>query len=302
MNSLLVRVITGVVLIVVMFSLIYNPGPYMSYLLAAVLFFVTVGVYEYFHMVLPAKKFSHVPFLISLAASLAVVVWCYSFSIERYAITHFQAPSSFALDFIHGFPATGLVLFFIVFLTLMTLLVYLLVTEKIEEAPQVISLSILPLFYIAIPISMLLLLRAEQSGYVFLWWLAVMTSTTDIMGYVFGKTIGNHKMGWKLSPNKTWEGYIGGLAGQLVLSFVVYYILRFYFEIPDISFVVLFMTALAIYFLAVIGDLSESLIKRSVGVKDSGKIVPGHGGVLDRIDSYLTTLPGFYLALKLFIL
>lgn len=144
-------------------------------------------------------------------------------------------------------------------------------------------------------------MRAEKSGYILLWLLAVMTSMTDIMGFVFGKTMGKHKMGWRLSPNKTREGYIGGLVGQLFATSIAGYAFQYFLDLPEIPPLQLLGIAGVIYILAVTGDLSESLIKRSAGVKDSGKIIPGHGGVLDRIDSYLLTLPGYYMIQQFFL-
>ncbi|SNZ07090.1 phosphatidate cytidylyltransferase [Persephonella hydrogeniphila] len=100
----------------------------------------------------------------------------------------------------------------------------------------------------------------------------------DTMAYFVGKMVGKHKFAPRLSPKKTWEGALGGIAGSVVLGGVVAY----YLEVKD-AFIPVVLSA----FLIQIGDLFESFIKRQVGQKDSSNLIPGHGGVLDRIDALI---------------
>lgn len=120
----------------------------------------------------------------------------------------------------------------------------------------------------------------------------------DTGAYLVGTAIGRHKMSPRLSPKKSWEG----LAGGLILCTVTPLLVRWLAEIcdgyfPDISTPALCMTGAAVSILATWGDLFESMIKRSTGVKDSGKLIPGHGGILDRIDSLLFVAPTLWLIL-----
>jgi len=111
----------------------------------------------------------------------------------------------------------------------------------------------------------------------------------DTFAYIVGKSIGKHKLFERISPKKTIEGFIGGLVFTMIGS----YILSMYFTF--FSPVVWVCTGLIVGFFGTIGDLIESKFKRTAGVKDSGKIMPGHGGILDRLDSVIFAIPFLYL-------
>ena len=133
-----------------------------------------------------------------------------------------------------------------------------------------------------------------------LFLLAAMASVwvADISAYVCGRAFGRHKLAPAISPGKTWEGAAGAVAGVLIFGWVVAWLAG---RAPDASGGwLLFSTALIVLTaVSIIGDLFESLVKRQAGVKDSGAILPGHGGVLDRIDSLTSTLPLVGLAVLL---
>jgi phosphatidate cytidylyltransferase len=115
----------------------------------------------------------------------------------------------------------------------------------------------------------------------------VVTSSVDTGAYLVGKSIGKHKLAPTLSPGKTWEGAVGGFLGALVVGSVLGWLLRL-----PLGFA---LTAAALIgVLAQLGDLSKSAIKREIGIKDFGSLIPGHGGVLDRFDSLLFTAPTVY--------
>jgi phosphatidate cytidylyltransferase len=127
----------------------------------------------------------------------------------------------------------------------------------------------------------------------------LLTWASDIGAYAVGRTMGRHKLIPSVSPGKTVEGAIGGLiAGMLLAWIYAYWVLRpvthLDFRLPPLG--VLFFGALGSV-AAQVGDLAESLLKREAGVKDSSHLIPGHGGVLDRIDSLLFVLPVSYLVL-----
>lgn len=113
--------------------------------------------------------------------------------------------------------------------------------------------------------------------------------TNDTFAYIVGKSFGKTKLFERISPKKTIEGFIGGLVFTMVGS----YILSLYFTF--FSPVTWIMTGLIVGFFGTIGDLIESKFKRTAGVKDSGKIMPGHGGILDRLDSVIFAIPFLYL-------
>ncbi len=125
-----------------------------------------------------------------------------------------------------------------------------------------------------------------------LFLLAAMASVwvADISAYVIGRRYGRHKLAPTISPGKTWEGAVGAVAGVLLYGTIVAWAAD---RLPNgLGAWVLFSLALTVLTaISIIGDLFESLVKRQAGAKDSGAILPGHGGVLDRIDSLTSTLP-----------
>ena len=108
---------------------------------------------------------------------------------------------------------------------------------------------------------------------------------SDIGAYAAGKTFGKHKMAPQISPGKTWEGWAGGFILTLIVGWAVGFML------PELPLAHRLVAAGVVAVFAPLGDLAESMLKRSVGVKDSGSIMPGHGGLLDRFDAFLLVLP-----------
>jgi phosphatidate cytidylyltransferase len=112
---------------------------------------------------------------------------------------------------------------------------------------------------------------------------------TDIGAYMIGRQIGRHKLMPKVSPNKTVEGFVGGILSAVVVAAV--YLLVDRQVVGNYSFVVTLVLVVIFSIFAQFGDLVESAIKRHFGVKDSGKLIPGHGGILDRFDSLIFVFP-----------
>lgn len=131
-------------------------------------------------------------------------------------------------------------------------------------------------------------LEPEKTFTLEVFMLFVLIWSSDTFAYLTGKFFGKHKMAPKISPKKTWEGFAGGVVLTLVLGF---FIEKYFPELRGNWMIV----GLLVSIFAPLGDLVESQLKRSFAVKDSGNIIPGHGGVLDRLDSFIICAPVVYL-------
>ena len=126
------------------------------------------------------------------------------------------------------------------------------------------------------------------TGAILLLYIFVLVWATDTGAYFVGRTFGKRKLAPKVSPGKTVEGFIGGVSVALLISLIVYYSNLFNIKL-NVFFISSFFAILA----SVLGDLTESMFKREAGIKDSGNLIPGHGGILDRIDSLTAAVPIF---------
>jgi len=178
--------------------------------------------------------------------------------------------------------------------------------ELSSEYPAAAA-SVFSFTYIALPLGMLVQLRQQWAGAFFLLYLLLVVWAGDIFAYFVGKSIGRHFMSPRISPKKTWEGAVASLTASVAVGVLLFRyatplssaMLRagliqrrdglFGLEQPALGPILLLTIALNIA--AQLGDLVESLIKRGAGVKDSGAILPGHGGMLDRIDALLFAAP-----------
>ena len=145
--------------------------------------------------------------------------------------------------------------------------------------------------------------QIEQFGIYLIFYGLICALATDSGAQLAGMAFGKHKMSPNISPKKTVEGAIGGLIFSLILNGVamILYNRLADFKMDEFAVTVLLAACLPVSFLGIMGDLSASVLKRNFGVKDFGKIFPGHGGVMDRFDSSMFTLPVTYaLALTVF--
>jgi phosphatidate cytidylyltransferase len=141
---------------------------------------------------------------------------------------------------------------------------------------------------------LLLLHRFDAHGPGLVMLLLVAVVLTDTGAFFTGKSIGKHKLAPVVSPNKTWEGSAGGFAAALIGMAVLFALQRQGLAFPEWSLSRYIATGALLSVVSQIGDLFESALKRSAGVKDSGRLFPGHGGVLDRCDGFLFAAPLLY--------
>ncbi len=213
----------------------------------------------------------------------------------------------------HGLLLFGSVYLYLEGITVVALpviiLIYLLILFasaifiKRQDILHGIIYSVFGQMYITMPLSLLMVLsytyqqNMSSSGYdwspllalfVFIW-------VNDTAAYFIGSLIGKHKLIPHISPKKSVEGFIAGILFTMLSSFVF---ARFFPEFSSLHWMGL---ALVVALFGTVGDLFESLIKRTCSVKDAGRLIPGHGGIMDRIDSLLVAIPAAYLYLILFL-
>ena len=153
---------------------------------------------------------------------------------------------------------------------------------------------IFSVLFISVPLACLINIRQSDNGLVYIYLILVATWASDTGAYLVGKKWGKRKMSPSISPNKTLEG----LAGGIFLTIGVFVLWHLYDSISILSAVLL---GIVVSLSATAGDLLESFLKRNAGVKDSGSLIPGHGGILDRIDALLFTAPVWYIFMKFFL-
>src|ERR1700674_2157926 len=216
------------------------------------------------------------------------------------AVTAAETPQVSALKFVLGIGFASAIAPFI-FLTIAMR------RAEMSGAYPAAAASAFAFVYIALPMAMLVQLRQQWAGTFWLLYLLLVVWAGDIFAYFVGRSVGRHLMAPRISPKKTWEGAAASLAASLVVGTLMFtyalqissFLLRvgliqrrdglFGLEKPELWPILLLTVVLNIA--AQLGDLVESLIKRGAGVKESGNILPGHGGLLDRIDALLFAAP-----------
>jgi phosphatidate cytidylyltransferase len=290
---LLKRIATALVLIpIVMLLVLRAPVPVLAVVAAAVAlitvqeFLKLTESYGVQPMRLPTYIFVGLLFLL-LAANAAA-----------------DTPQLSALKFVVGMGfACALASFLFLTITMRR--------AQMSSAYPAAAASVFAFAYIALPMAMLVELRQQFAGAFWVLYLLLIVWAGDIFAYFVGRSLGRHLMAPRISPKKTWEGAAASVAASLLVGSLLFtyalpissFLLRvglitrrdglFGLEKPELLPIVLL--TITVNIAAQLGDLVESLIKRGAGVKDSGTILPGHGGMLDRIDALLFAVPVLWL-------
>ena len=186
---------------------------------------------------------------------------------------------------------------FVMFPTTFALAAIVQLWKQSEQPFRDAAYTLVPMLYVAIPLSLMLMLASDSAyGVVMVMMLVAMVWVNDSGAYIGGSLIGKHKMWVRHSPGKTWEGTAFGVAVTILLAVIAGPRIQ-----PDIAWYHWLVLGLICSVVDTFGDLVESMLKRSVGVKDSGSIMPGHGGFLDRFDSLLIIMPFAYAYIVLII-
>lgn len=208
--------------------------------------------------------------------------------------------SVFTCIFFYLFSLTGALVTLMIFIVALT---FIPVFNRAKSTIESLSLSILACIYPTALLIPLMLTNTLGSISTFALILTfVISPCADVFAYLVGRTLKGKKLCPEISPNKTISGAIGGLIGGMVGSIVVYLLTKntFTYHLQVSPYVYFAVVGLVASFLTEIGDLVESYVKRSFAVKDSGKIFPGHGGVLDRFDGLIFASIFIYFVVALF--
>jgi phosphatidate cytidylyltransferase len=178
--------------------------------------------------------------------------------------------------------------------TMLGLLIVVLATRKpAPDVPAAAAAAVFPVIYLAVPLALAAVIRDAWGREVLLLGLLVVW-ISDTAQYYVGSTFGRRRLAPTISPKKSVEGAVGGFVAGVAAMVGIGRV-----WLPLVSLPVLAAAGAALVALGIAGDLFESLLKRSANVKDSSALIPGHGGVLDRIDALLFVIPGYYLMLVL---
>lgn len=186
-------------------------------------------------------------------------------------------------------------LFFLVVCLFALFLFYLLSFEHIQELVWNLAVSTLGLLYLPLLLGHFIWLRYMAQGEWWILWLLVVICSGDTAAYYTGQAVGQKKFYPQVSPGKTWAGTYGGLAANLIVG-----VLGGGWILPEVKSYSLALLAISLGCIGLLGDLFESMLKRQAQVKDAGPLLPGHGGMLDRLDSLLFAAPALLYA-RLFI-
>lgn len=181
----------------------------------------------------------------------------------------------------------------ILILALGFLLMMILTSSKLRISFQDISATFFSIFYIVFMLSFTVLTFYLENGKYLIWYVILSSWATDTFAYFVGTSLGKHKLSPIISPNKTIEGAIGGVIGCVIIFIIYSIVLNTYLNL-GINILYISVIAVICSIISQYGDLFASAIKRLSSVKDFGEIMPGHGGILDRIDSLIFVSPFLY--------
>jgi phosphatidate cytidylyltransferase len=273
MNNFWARTITGLSMVfLLLFSLWYN-----HWLFSGIFLVVTIlGIWEFYRLftsgfIQPQKIYGTVCGCILYLLS----IWVLFTSHEQHTVLWFYIP-----------VLTAMLMFFLSFI--------IEIFRKKKRPLENIAITATGILYVALPLVLLNFMNSPWSlrllGFpAYLLAYFIFTWFFDTAAYLYGKQFGRHKLFERISPKKTWEGTI---AGVIVTGLTA---IAFSKLVPGITLADWLMLALLVVISGSFGDLAESMIKRSLNIKDSGDILPGHGGILDRFDSFFISAPFVFL-------
>lgn len=264
------RFASSVVLVIMLASLMYFGGNFLF------LFLVVVSFVAYFEMQKAMKV--HSKNKLKKGINALEVIGCLSI-LAYYGVRYFGETETY-------------IMLTITLSIILSMMVYVFTFPKFH-ANQVVA-SIFAFIYAPIMLSYIYLTRELDHGIYIVWLIFVSSWICDTCAYLVGMTIGKHKLAPTLSPKKSIEGAIGGIAGSAIVGFI-YALVLVQLNVVEQSYMWIFPFISAVgAVISQIGDLAASAIKRNQEIKDYGAVIPGHGGIMDRFDSVIFTAPMIY--------
>ncbi len=181
--------------------------------------------------------------------------------------------------------------FFVIALFILSIL-FMATSDDLSSATSKMGRALFGILYVGFLLAHVSLIRNMTNGRLWVLLLVVTVWAGDIFALLIGSFFGRHKLYPKISPNKTFEGLGGAMVGSIIVALIFSMIF-----IPRLERVPCILLAIGLGFLGQFGDFTESMLKRGAQVKDSGTLIPGHGGMLDRVDSFLFSAPFLYYSL-----
>ena len=233
-----------------------------------------------------------------LVALIAIYEYMDGFKEKCKPVTWIGYLACIPIAFLHLIPNTYYLYTIGLWITLIISVLFIqVVITNMKTTIKDIMVTFFGIIYIVFFLSFISLLYGMNNGKYLIWYILIAAWGTDTFAYFVGSAIGKHKFS-KISPNKSIEGSIGGTIGAVLISLVYTYCINKFGNL-DISYLYIGIITFILSVLSQIGDLSASAIKRTVEIKDFGSIIPGHGGILDRIDSIIFIAPVIYFLLML---
>lgn len=208
---------------------------------------------------------------------------------------------AFGICFLHLIPQFLLFYYLSLGIPIIILILFAeLIIKNLKINVIDIMITLFGIFYIVLFIMFIPLITALENGKILIWYAILASWGTDVFAYLVGKTLklGKHKFS-KISPNKSIEGCIAGLIGAIIIS-LIYTLIINKVALLNISYIKILIVSAVLSIVGQFGDFSASSIKRFAGIKDYSNLIPGHGGLLDRIDSLIFTAPITYILLMFF--
>ncbi|WP_016752824.1 phosphatidate cytidylyltransferase [Leptospira kirschneri] len=290
------RLASAAVLILFYLFMIFYPGFYYLQTYLILLFGGAIGIKEFYN--LSDRGEDGRPFRGTGVFFMLLILSFYYFRFLG-SQNQFEAPLFFLQNikyFIPPFdpvPVAFLLLFIVTFTLQIT-------RRPLDGAIFSVSSTFLGVFYVAVPLGHFLLLLGMAQGIYYIVFVSVVTFLTDAGAYFGGRWFGRHPAGLAISPKKTWEGYVTGIFTAIGSVFIFNIIWEYSTgTLAAVRGLEVFLISAILSFVSVIGDLLESAMKRDAKIKDSGSLIPGHGGILDLADALLITIPVLYYYLQI---